>query len=94
MHCMCVPVKIICIDVCPYNYCVPPQHVFIPILPSGLIDFVCSPLPYIIGINPSCIKQIETMETMEETLIVDLEKKFIRKVHENKYYSVAGSFCV
>ena len=64
------------------------------VLPSGLIDFVCSPLPYIIGINPSCIKQIETMETMEETLIVDLEKKFIRKVHENKYYSVAGSFCV
>ena len=59
----------------------PPQHVFIPVLPSGLIDFVCSPLPYIIGINPSCIKQIETMETMEEALIVDLEKKkFVRKV--------------
>ena len=59
----------------------PPQHVFIPVLPSSLIDFVCSPLPYIIGINPSCIKQIETMETMEEALIVDLEKKkFVRKV--------------
>ena len=59
----------------------PSQHVFIPVLPGSLIDFVCSPLPYIIGINPSCIKQIETMETMEEALIVDLEKKkFVRKV--------------
>ena len=51
------------------------QHVFIPVLPGTLIDSVCSLLPYIIGINPSCIKQIETVETMEEAFIVDLEKK-------------------
>ena len=62
------------------------QHVFIPVLPGSLIDFFCSPLPYIIGINPSCIKQIETMETMEEALIVDLEKKkFVRKVMNDFY---------
>ena len=41
------------------------QHVFIPVLPTSLIDFVCSPLPYIIGINPSCIKQLDELE-MEE----------------------------
>ena len=57
------------------------QHVFIPVLPSSLIDFVCSPLPYIIGISPACIKQIDTMETMEEAVIIDLDKKkFIRQV--------------
>ena len=42
------------------------QHVFIPVLPSNLIDFVCSPLPYLIGMNPSCLKQLDSMESMEE----------------------------
>ena len=44
------------------------QHVFIPVLPTSLIDFVCSPLPYIIGINPSCIKQLDELE-MEEVRV-------------------------
>ena len=56
------------------------QHVFIPVLPSSLIDFVCSPLPYIIGISPSTIKQLDTME-MDEAVVIDLEKKkFFMKV--------------
>lgn len=44
------------------------QHVFIPVLPTSLIDFVCSPLPYIIGINPSCLKQLDDLE-MEEVCV-------------------------
>jgi len=56
------------------------QHVFIPVLPTSLIDFVCSPLPYMMGIHPSCIKHLEDLE-MEEAVVVDLEKKkFVRKI--------------
>jgi hypothetical protein len=57
------------------------QHVFIPILPGALIDFCCSPLPYIIGMNPSLIPSLDQMDTMEEALVVDLDKKkFAKKI--------------
>ena len=53
---------------------------FIPVLPSSLIDFVCSPLPYIIGLNPASCKQFDDME-MEEAVIINLDKgKFLKKV--------------
>ena len=43
------------------------QHTFIPVLPSGLIDFCCSPMPFIMGINPSMVKQLDHLEIeMEE----------------------------
>lgn len=56
------------------------QHVFIPVLPNNLIDFVCSPLPFIIGINPACIKLLDDLE-LDEVVVIDLEKsKFVRKI--------------
>ncbi len=60
---------------------------FIPVLPNSLIDFVCSPLPYIIGINPSLIKELDSME-MEDALVIDLEKKkFVMKVRYTMYHN-------
>ena len=44
----------------------PSQHVFIPVLPGALIDFCCSPLPYLMGMHPSLIPALDEMETMEE----------------------------
>ena len=42
------------------------QHVFIPVLPGALIDFCCSPLPYLMGMSPTLIPALDEMDTMEE----------------------------
>lgn len=43
------------------------QHTFIPVLPNSLIDFCGSPLPFIIGINPSMAKKLDKLDIeMEE----------------------------
>ena len=91
--------KLLMLNALSHSLSLPPSS----LLPSTACFHSCSPkwshrlcllpLPYIIDINPSCIKQIETMETMEEALIVDLEKKkFIRKVHENKLLQCSWKF--
>jgi hypothetical protein len=48
------------------------QHVYIPVLPSDLIDIVCSPTPYIIGILSTSRAALQKLP-MEEVLIVDLD---------------------
>ncbi|CAH1787403.1 unnamed protein product [Owenia fusiformis] len=48
------------------------QHTFIPVLPSALIDIVCSPTPYIIGVLSDCVPQLEGLP-MDEVLIVNLD---------------------
>lgn len=49
-------------------------------LPSSLIDFVCSPLPYIIGINPASCQRFDDMD-MDEAVVIHLDKgKFLKKV--------------
>ena len=42
------------------------QHTFIPVLPSSLIDFCCSPMPFIIGINPDMAKQLDHLDLQVE----------------------------
>ena len=36
-----------------------PQHVFIPILPKSLIDYVLAPMPYVIGVDRSHTAELE-----------------------------------
>ena len=62
-----------CICVCPLRastihcvFCL--QHIFIPVLPNKLIDFCCSPLPYILGILPQNLPLLEDMD-MEEVRV-------------------------
>jgi len=55
------------------------QHVLIPILPKKMIDFCCSPTPFVVGLLSSNIPLLRDLP-MEEVVIVDLdEKKFIRR---------------
>ncbi|XP_045177331.2 uncharacterized protein LOC123537576 isoform X4 [Mercenaria mercenaria] len=55
------------------------QHTFIPVLPSDMIDVVCSPTPYIIGITVSLLPKTTDLPIDENVLIVDIDKRtFIR----------------
>ncbi|XP_033117136.1 DENN domain-containing protein 2A-like isoform X2 [Anneissia japonica] len=50
------------------------QHVYIPILPEKLIDMVCSPTPYIIGMLSIGIPKLDDLP-LDEVLVIDLDSR-------------------
>ncbi|XP_053562538.1 DENN domain-containing protein 2C [Bombina bombina] len=58
------------------------QHTYIPVLPASMIDIVCSPTPFLIGIL-SCSFPLLSDLPIEEVLIVDLcGDKFLKQVSD------------
>ncbi|KAL2771989.1 DENN domain-containing protein 2C isoform 2 [Daubentonia madagascariensis] len=58
------------------------QHTYIPVLPVSMIDIVCSPTPFLIGILSCSLPQLQDLP-IEEVLIVDLcADKFLQEVSD------------
>uniref|UniRef100_A0ACB8F5M6 DENN domain-containing protein 2C n=1 Tax=Sphaerodactylus townsendi TaxID=933632 RepID=A0ACB8F5M6_9SAUR len=58
------------------------QHTYIPVLPDSMIDIVCSPTPFLIGILSCSLTQLQDLP-IEEVLIVDLcADKFLQQVSD------------
>ncbi|XP_010122430.1 PREDICTED: DENN domain-containing protein 2C isoform X1 [Chlamydotis macqueenii] len=58
------------------------QHTYIPVLPTSMIDIVCSPTPFLIGILSCSLPQLQDLP-IEEVLIVDLcTDKFLQEVSD------------
>ncbi|XP_072233853.1 DENN domain-containing protein 2A-like [Leuresthes tenuis] len=47
------------------------QHTYIPVLPSAMLDIVCTPTPFIVGLLSSSLPQLIELP-LEEVLVVDL----------------------
>ncbi|KAM5256019.1 DENN domain-containing protein 2C isoform 2-T2 [Ctenodactylus gundi] len=58
------------------------QHTYIPVLPASMIDIVCSPTPFLIGILSCSLPQLKDLP-IEEVLIVDLcADKFLQEMSD------------
>uniref|UniRef100_A0A4X2KKH2 DENN domain containing 2C n=1 Tax=Vombatus ursinus TaxID=29139 RepID=A0A4X2KKH2_VOMUR len=58
------------------------QHTYIPVLPVSMIDIVCSPTPFLIGILSCSLPLLQDLP-VEEVLIVDLcADKFLQEVSD------------
>uniref|UniRef100_A0A672PCL1 Suppression of tumorigenicity 5 protein-like n=1 Tax=Sinocyclocheilus grahami TaxID=75366 RepID=A0A672PCL1_SINGR len=58
------------------------QHTFIPVLPTSMVDIVCCPTPFLVGILSSSLPKLKELP-VEETLMVDLGKdRFIRQMDD------------
>ncbi|NXE68753.1 DEN2C protein, partial [Calcarius ornatus] len=58
------------------------QHTYIPVLPASMIDIVCSPTPFLIGILSCSLPQLWDLP-IEEVLIVDLcADKFLQELSD------------
>ncbi|NXG23953.1 DEN2C protein, partial [Grallaria varia] len=58
------------------------QHTYIPVLPASMIDIVCSPTPFLIGILSCSLPQLQDLP-IEEVLVVDLcADKFLQEVSD------------
>nr|XP_040145025.1 DENN domain-containing protein 2C [Ictidomys tridecemlineatus] len=63
------------------------QHTYIPVLPASMIDIVCSPTPFLIGILSCSLPQLQDLP-IEEVLIVDLcADKFLQEVSDKELSS-------
>jgi len=50
------------------------QHVFIPVLPLGMIQFVCAPVPFVVGLLSSHLPELQAQaELMDEVILIDVE---------------------
>lgn len=50
------------------------QHVFIPVLPLAMIQFVCAPVPFVVGLLAAHLPELQAQsELMEEVLLIDVE---------------------
>ncbi|XP_047191950.1 DENN domain-containing protein 2A-like isoform X3 [Scophthalmus maximus] len=58
------------------------QHTYIPVLPSAMLDIVCTPTPFIVGLLSSCLPQLTELP-LEEVLVVDLgNSRFLRQLDD------------
>ena len=51
------------------------QHIYIPILPRQLIDYVCAPMPFVMGVETSYLPD-ELL--LEGVVLVDLQANELR----------------
>ncbi|KAM5205022.1 DENN domain-containing protein 2A isoform 3-T3 [Hipposideros larvatus] len=58
------------------------QHTYIPVLPPAMIDIVCSPTPFLIGLLSSSLPLLRELP-LEEVLVVDLvNSRFLRQMDD------------
>ncbi|XP_075066476.1 DENN domain-containing protein 2A [Mixophyes fleayi] len=58
------------------------QHTYIPVLPPAMIDIVCSPTPFLIGLLSNSLPRLKDMP-VEEVLLVDLvNNRFLRQMDD------------
>ncbi|CAL8243693.1 unnamed protein product [Lota lota] len=58
------------------------QHTFIPVLPASMLDIVCCPTPFLVGLLSSSLPRLKELP-VEEALMVDLgTDRFIRQMDD------------
>uniref|UniRef100_A0A671PQX9 DENN domain-containing protein 2A-like n=1 Tax=Sinocyclocheilus anshuiensis TaxID=1608454 RepID=A0A671PQX9_9TELE len=58
------------------------QHTYIPVLPPSMMDIVCTPTPFIVGLLSSSLGRLKELP-LEEVLVVDLgNSRFLRQMDD------------
>ncbi|XP_021326256.1 DENN domain-containing protein 2A [Danio rerio] len=58
------------------------QHTYIPVLPPAMMDIVCTPTPFIVGLLSSSLTRLKELP-LEEVLVVDLgSSRFLRQMDD------------
>ncbi|CAH2234869.1 jg2970 [Pararge aegeria aegeria] len=53
------------------------QHIFIPILPRHLADYLLAPMPFLIGV-PRCVMQTVRMSEVGDVVVLDVDANELR----------------
>ncbi|XP_071519391.1 uncharacterized protein [Panulirus ornatus] len=53
------------------------QHIFIPVLPEHLLDYLLAPMPFLIGVNTSLLSKVQ-MDDIGEAVILDADNNTVK----------------
>ncbi|KNC81802.1 hypothetical protein SARC_05887 [Sphaeroforma arctica JP610] len=53
------------------------QHIFIPVLPEQLLDYVTAPMPFLVGVHKSLMPRVLKLD-LEEVVFCDLDEQIVR----------------
>ena len=74
------------------------DHVYVPVLPVQLLEFISAPTPFLIGVHPGSLAHrrdefMEHVNEIEDAVVVDLDNNKIRMpTHEVPQVSAAWTF--
>tara|TARA_B100000795_G_scaffold265084_1_gene246426 strand:+ start:65 stop:1189 length:1125 start_codon:yes stop_codon:yes gene_type:complete len=49
------------------------QHVYVPLLPTQLLEYLSAPVPFIMGVHTSCLASQEGIESLPSSVVVHLD---------------------
>ncbi|XP_021351349.1 DENN domain-containing protein 1A-like isoform X3 [Mizuhopecten yessoensis] len=58
------------------------QHLFIPILPAHLLDYLSAPMPYVIGVHATLVQKMK-MSELGDAIIVDVDNNTVQSEYED-----------
>lgn len=58
------------------------QHLYIPILPSHLLDYCSAPMPYLIGLHSSVMKKVKIHE-LGDTVILNIDENSVKSEYDD-----------
>lgn len=58
------------------------QHLFIPILPAHLLDYLSAPMPYVIGVHSTLMQKMR-MSELGDAIIVDVDNNTIQSEYDD-----------
>ncbi|GMT05731.1 hypothetical protein PENTCL1PPCAC_27905 [Pristionchus entomophagus] len=58
------------------------QSLFIPVLPSSLLDMIMAPMPFIIGV-PKQINDPTTLKDIGDVMVIDLDERSLQGAHDD-----------
>ncbi|KAK6979743.1 DENN domain-containing protein 1A [Biomphalaria glabrata] len=60
------------------------QHLYIPILPSHLIDYISAPMPYLIGVHKNLVeKLVQNRVDVGDAVVVDLDNNTVTSIYDD-----------
>ncbi|XP_078263854.1 DENN domain-containing protein 1B isoform X2 [Rhinoraja longicauda] len=58
------------------------QHIYIPVLPSHLLDYCCAPMPYLIGVHLSLMEKVKS-KALEDVIILNVDSNTLETPFED-----------
>eukprot|EP00117_Sycon_ciliatum_P020443 scpid18653/ scgid18214/ DENN domain-containing protein 1A; Connecdenn len=58
------------------------QHIFVPIMPTKLIDYCCAPMPFLVGVHSSVMAKIRKMP-LDEVVVLDADANTLEIYHDD-----------
>ncbi|XP_016356181.1 DENN domain-containing protein 1B isoform X1 [Sinocyclocheilus anshuiensis] len=60
------------------------QHIFIPVLPSHLLDYCCAPMPYLVGVHLSLLERVKG-RSLEDVVILNVDTNTLESPTDDLY---------